>query len=271
MSEDIVTTRVDDRVGIVTLNRPERRNAITPALRDALKARIAELDADARVAVLLLRGEGHSFCAGYDLSSDDPEMAGLGHDPLRWHAFQSEGLKMLFALWEAKKPVIAAVQGHALGYGCALAMICDLVIAADDAIFGEPEIRFHAISSAVVMPWIIGTRRARELLYTGDTVDAPTAHAIGLVNRVVPAASLADAAAVYSARLAKVGAAALMRAKLAVNRGQEAAGFRNALMAGLDVVSPLYTTETAESKAFREESERIGLRAAIRRRHADFA
>jgi enoyl-CoA hydratase/carnithine racemase len=270
MSEEPVIAQVLDRVGVISLNRPGRRNAFNPAMREGLRAHLEAMERDAAVSVILLRGEGRSFSAGYDLTADDPEMSSLGADPLRWHDFQDKGLKLLLGIWEARTPVVAAVQGHALGFGCALAAICDLVIAAEDAVFGEPEIRFQSIGSAVVLPWIIGARRARELLYTGDLIDAKTAREYGMVNRVVPPQDLPQAAERYARRLAQVGPEALARAKLAVNRGLEAGGFRNGLHAGLDVISPLYTVETATVREFRAGVERLGLREALKRRNAEF-
>jgi len=271
MSEAPVATRIADQVGIISLNRPSRRNAFNTAMRDALALQIQALADHAEVRVILLRGEGRSFCAGYDLSADDPEMAALGQNPLRWHDFQTRGLRMLLGIFEAKKPVIAAVQGHALGFGCALAMICDLTIAAEDALFGEPEIRFQGIGSAVVMPLVIGAKRARELLYMGDMIDARTALDYGMINRAVPAGELGAAAEAYAQRLALIGPEALARAKLAINRGLEARGFRNALQSGLDAVSPLYVVDTDMVKEFRADAAAHGLGPALKRRNATFA
>ena len=99
-------------------------------------------------------------------------------------------MRCLMTPWTLKKPVIASVQGHALGGGCELAMFCDLTIAADDALFGEPEVLFSQVGPAVLMPFIVGHKRARELIYFGDKIDAKRAHEIGMVNRVVPPAEL---------------------------------------------------------------------------------
>jgi len=270
MSDEPVLTGIAGRIGTITLNRPARRNAVNTPMRDALHQQIRAMADNAEVSVILLRGAGRSFCAGYDLSSDDPEMVALGNDALRWHDFQQRGLEFLLAIWGARKPVIAEVQGHALGFGCALAMVCDLVIAAEDAQFGEPEIRFQSISSSVVLPWVIGARRARELLYMGDIVDARTARDYGMVNRVVAASELPAAAAAYARRLARIGPEALSRAKVAINRGIEAGGFRNGLQGSLDIVSPLYTVETEMVREFRKGVEKLGLRDAIKQRNAEF-
>jgi enoyl-CoA hydratase/carnithine racemase len=127
-----------------------------------------------------------------------------------------------------KKPVIASVQGHVMGGGCELVMLCDLTIAADNATFGEPEVRFSSVGPAIVMPMIIGYKRARELLYFGDTIDAKSALALGMVNRVVPLAELRAASLRYAKRLSLISPEAPYATKRAVNRGADAAGFRTA-------------------------------------------
>ena len=190
MTEQLVTYAVDGRVGIVTLNRPDKLNAISADLKRALVERFHEADGDAATSVVVLRAEGRSFCAGYDIAPN-PDRAARRHDALAWHESLTEDIALEMTPWDMVKPVIASVQGHCLGGGCELAMLCDLTIAADDAVFGEPEIRFSNVGPALVMPFVIGLKRARELLYFGDTIDAPTALQYGMVNRVVPRADLA--------------------------------------------------------------------------------
>ena len=170
-----------------------------------------------------------------------------------------------------KKPVIAAVQGHALGGGCELALFCDLAIAAEDALFGEPEIRFSNAGPAIVMPLMVGYKKVRELLYFGDSIDANAALELGLVNRVVPAAELAAASLKYAKRLALISSEALYGTKLSINRGADATGFRNALNAGLDTISPLYAAKTEEGRQFHEIKARDGLGAALKWRAAQFS
>jgi enoyl-CoA hydratase/carnithine racemase len=169
-----------------------------------------------------------------------------------------------------KKPVIAAVQGHVMGGGCELVMLCDLTIAADNAVFGEPEVRFSAVGPAIVMPAIIGYKKARELLYFGDAIDAPAALALGMINRIVPLAELPAASLAWAKRLSLISPEALMATKRAVNRTADAAGFRTALYAGLDVVGPLYATRTEAGEKFREIAAAEGVPAAVRWRRAQF-
>jgi enoyl-CoA hydratase/carnithine racemase len=172
--------------------------------------------------------------------------------------------------WTLKKPVIASVRGHALGGGCELAMFCDLTIAADDAVFGEPEILFSQVGPAALMPFIVGHKRARELIYFGDKIDAGRAHEIGMVNRVVPAGELATATMKYARRLSLIAPEALIAAKLAVNRGLDIAGFRAALDAGLDVLAPLYAAETEVGRQFDAIRAKEGLKAALAWRKKQF-
>jgi enoyl-CoA hydratase len=179
-------------------------------------------------------------------------------------------LDFAWSPWALNKPVIASVQGHVLGGGCELAMMCDLTIAADDAKFGEPEVRFSHLGPVMVMPWIIGLKRARELLFFGDMIDAPTALQFGMVNRVVPAAELRERTMKYAKRLALVSPEALQWGKRAINRGAEVAGFRAALETGVDSFVSLYSIKTDVGKEFGRIVADKGLKAALEWRAAQF-
>jgi enoyl-CoA hydratase/carnithine racemase len=270
MTSPLVTYSADGRVGIVTLNRPDKLNAISPDLKRALVERFHEADRDPATSVVVLRAEGRAFSAGYDISPSPARAARKGN-ALAWHASLTDDVALEMTPWDMKKPVIASVQGHCLGGGCELAMLCDLTIAADDAMFGEPEIRFSNVGPALVMPFVIGLKRARELLYLGDPIDARTALAYGMVNRVVPRAELSAATLKIARRMALMSPEALAATKLAVNRGAECAGFRNAIHAGLDVLAALYAARTDVGTKFDEIREKEGLGAALRWRAAQFA
>ena len=269
MTEPLVTYTVDGRVGIVTLNRPDKLNAISPELKRALIERLLEADADPATSVVVLRAEGRSFSAGYDIGPNPARAARRGN-ALAWHESLTDDVKLEMTPWDMRKPVIASVQGHCLGGGCELAMMCDLTIAADNAVFGEPEVRFSNVGPAMIMPFIIGFKRAREILYMGDPIDAPTALAYGMVNRVVPLAELRAATLKFAQRLALISPEALMGCKLAINRGADAAGFRNAIRAGLDVLAPLYAARTDVGVKFDELREKEGLGAALKWRASQF-
>ena len=156
MAEPVVLYETDEQVGIITLNRPDKLNAISTELRHALVAAFARADAEPSTSVVLLRAEGRSFCAGYDIGAGGPGTDDWRRDPTRAHDHLHPELEFEMTPWLMKKPVIAAVQGHVLGGGCELVMLCDLTIAADNAMFGEPEVRFSSVGPARVMPMIIG-------------------------------------------------------------------------------------------------------------------
>ncbi len=266
-----VVHETDGPVSIITIDRHHKLNAISPSLMHAWWHALRAAEADETTSVVLLRSEGRSFCVGFDISGQpDPDHRSYGNDALGRHAMLAEGLEFMLAHWYLRKPVIAAVQGHALGGGCEIALLCDITIAADDARFGEPEIRFSDPGPGLVMPWIIGFKRARELLYLGDMIDAAEALRIGMVNRVVPAEDLRSASLAYAHRMALIAPEALAAVKLGINRGADAAGFRSALHAGLDVVAPVYAAETTVGEEFRDRAARDGLKAALAWRRAQF-
>ena len=271
MSEQFVLYETDEKVSLITLDRADKLNAINTAVKEQLIAAFAQADADPATSVIVIRANGRSFSAGFDIGhSPDRGKEGGAADPNVWDATLHRSLDFGLAPWSAKKPVIASVQGHVLGGACELALMCDLTIAADDAKFGEPEVRFSDTGPGIVMPWIIGYKKARELLYFGDMIDAKSALELGMVNRVVPAAELRPATLKYAHRLALVSPEALVATKLSINRGADAAGFRNAMQAGLDIVAPLYAAKTEAGMKFHDITVKEGLGAALKWRRAQF-
>jgi len=268
--EMLVKSETDDKVSIVTLNRPAKLNALSKELRAQLVDAFRKADEDPATCVVILRAEGRSFCVGYDITGGDPSREAWKHDALRWHENLREGLALEMMPWDMKKPVIASVQGHALGGGCELAMLCDITIAASDASFGEPEVRFSDVGPAIVMPWLVGLKKARELLYMGDSVNAEEALRLGMINKIVPVEELRAATLKYAKRMTLISPEALYAAKLSINRGAEAGGFRNAINVGLDVVAPLYAAKTEFGMKFDEIKKKDGLGAALKWRAAQF-
>jgi enoyl-CoA hydratase/carnithine racemase len=270
MTEQLVLYESQDKIGLVTLNRPQKLNALNADMRTALSATLRRADDDVTTSVVVLRGAGRSFCVGYDIGGGSATNEAWRHDALKYHARLTDSLSIELQPWYMKKPIIASVQGHALGAGCELAMFCDLTIASEDAKFGEPETRHAQAGPGFVMPWIIGYKRARELLYFGDTIDARTALTLGMVNRLVRSDELTEATLKYARRLTLVAPEALAATKLAINRGADAAGFRNAMQAGIDVVAPLYAATTDSGAKFREMAQKEGFAAALKWRREQF-
>jgi enoyl-CoA hydratase len=270
VSEPAVLYETNDKVGIITLNRPDSLNAINTQLKTELTAAYLRADEDAATTVVVLRAAGRSFCAGYDISTGAADKDPWRHDALKWHAHLAESLEFEMMPWYMRKPVIASVQGHALGGGCEITMFCDITIAADNALFGEPEVRFSDVGPAIVMPWLVGYKKARELLYLGDMIDAEEAQRLGMVNRIVPLAELPAATLKFARRLALISPEALYASKLAISRGADVAGFRNAMQAGLDMVAPLYAAKSEVGLAFTDMTRKHGLRAALKWRRDQF-
>ena len=174
MDKNAVLLETHGAVSYVTLNRPDKLNAINEDLRLRACELFERADADPATRVVVLRANGRAFCAGYDLTAEADGDQSWKTDALIWRDYLHACLQFEMKPMQMKKPVIASVQGYALGGGCELQMFCDLTIAADNAKFGEPEIRFSDAGPAMIMPFIIGHKRAREMLLFGDMIDAKT-------------------------------------------------------------------------------------------------
>lgn len=267
MSE-FVSYHAEDKIGIITLTRPEKLNAINAAMKEQMVERFDEAERDQQTSLVVLRAEGRSFCVGYDI--DPPDRHTRRDDPLFWEPRLRACFECTFAAWSISKPVIASVQGHVLGGGCELAMLADLTIAADNAQFGEPEVRFSHFGPLMIMPWIIGLKRARELLYMGDLIDAQTALQYGMVNRVVPLAELQERTMNYAKRMALISPETLRWGKLSINRGAEIAGLRAAMESNIEMFISLYATKTEVGAEFDRLVLEKGLKAALQWRADQF-
>ena len=271
VQKTMVRYETDEKVGIITLDRADKLNAINSVMKDQIIAAFARADKDAATSVVVLRAEGRSFSAGFDIGGSPDRAKDTGAaDPNTWDPILHRSFDFGMSPWSTTKPVIASVQGHVLGGGCELALMCDLTIAADDAKFGEPEVRFSHLGPLMVMPWFIGLKRARELLFFGDTIDAKTALQFGMINRIVPAAELRQATMKYAKRLALISPEALRWGKRVINRGAEIAGFRAAIESGVDSFISLYATKTEVGKEFGRITQEQNLKAALEWRAAQF-
>ena len=262
MSDDLLYT-VEDRIAHIRINRPKAMNAIGPPLMAELSELLKRADEDDdNVSVVVLSGSGEHFGAGYDLKypwGDDygPEVLGRRRMLIDCVGFE-------FTPWDCTKPVIAMVRGYCLAGSCELAMMCCVTFASETAMFGEPEIRFSGAPPAVIMPWIIGLKKARELLYTGDMIDADEALRVGMVNRVFADDELEAETMRYARRAAAISLEGLRTTKASINRGAEIAGIRQALDVGIDLGAMLDATLTADRKAFNQRRDEQGLSAALR-------
>ena len=264
---DLALYELREPAAVITLNRPDKLNALSASLVDELEAALRRAVDDEQVKVIVLTGAGRAFSAGYDLSEEAADQPSTAD---QWHAVLARDVEVTMELWRCPKPTIAAVRGWCLAGGCELAMACDMIIAADDARFGEPEIRYGSGPVTLLMPFLIGQKKTNELLFTGDVIDAHEAHRIGLVNRVVAAGELDDAVAELTAKIAPTPAAVLRHTKLALLRAYEAAGLTQAVAANLDISSILNAAETPEQREFDAIVTRDGLKAALQWRDSRY-
>jgi enoyl-CoA hydratase len=250
----------------LTLNRPEKRNALDNALRGAILEALRAADVDADVRVTVIRGAGPCFSAGYDLSADltaDRPYETAGGDG-SWPRHVVEGW---FAIWDLAKPVIAQVHGWCLAGGSELAASCDLVYAADDAQIGYPPVRLMSPPDMQFHPWLAGMRHAMELMLTGDAVSGAEAARIGLVNRAFPQAALESRVLEIAERVAKIPTELQQINKRSVHRAMEIMGVRAAIRAGTDLQALAF--HQPASLAYRAEIKK-NLSRALKERDTPF-
>lgn len=252
----------------LTLNRPDKLNALDHALMDALEAALAQAADDEHVSVLIVRGAGRAFCSGYDLGEDADEGA---MDAEAWHRILERDSRRMIALFEHPKPIIASVHGYCLAGGTDLMLAADLCVASDDARFGYVDIRFGSGVVSMFLPWVIGVRAAKELLFTGeDRIPAQEALRLGMVNRVVPRDDLDAATLALAEEIARNEPFVIRATKRAVNRVWEGSGFREAMAANTDIDVEIETANLPQRDEFRRITRDQGLKAAIAWRDARF-
>ncbi|MDE2005901.1 MAG: enoyl-CoA hydratase/isomerase family protein [Rhodospirillales bacterium] len=256
-------------VARLTLSRPERANAINAAMLDELAEALDRAEQDEAVRAVIVRGAGAAFSSGFDLKEQmERRPAGVA----QWRSILRKDFDVPMRFWHLAKPTIAAVRGPCLAGACELALACDVTIAAEDAFFGEPELKFGAGIVVMILPWIVGPKLAKEIILTGeDRIGAARAREIGMVNRVVPVADLDATALAMARRMAAIDPALLRETKRSINRAIEARGMLEALEAAL-ASDMLIEGEGSPDKArFMEIARAEGLRAAIAWRDARFA
>ena len=251
----------------ITLNRPEKLNAISHELRGALSDALGRAAADDDVRVVVLRANGRAFSAGYDLAEE--AAAGFANAEA-WRRELADDVDVTMQLWHMTKPTICVVSGWCLAGGLETAMAADLLVCTPDARFGEPEIRYGSGPVTLLMPYVLGQRKTRELLLTGDTIDAAEAHRNGLVNTVVAPEDLEGEVARLVARIAATPLVVLQLTKRALNRAYLCMGLAEAVEANIDLSAILNAADTPEQQAFDAIVRADGLRAALAWRDARY-
>ena len=242
------------------LDRPDRLNALSHELVDALDRAIEAAATDPAVRVVVIEGAGRAFSAGYDLNEEVDEVI---EGPLQWRDLLARDIAVTMRIWDCPKPVIAQVHGYCLAGGLEVAMACDLIVAAEGTKLGEPEIRYGSAPVTLLMPALIGQKKTRELLLTGDLIDAVEAERIGLVNRVVPAERLGGEVDALADRLARTPPEVMRLTKHLLNRAMEASGLNEAVAAGLDLGALINAADTPEQREWDAIVRRDGVKAAL--------
>ncbi|AVV42071.1 enoyl-CoA hydratase-related protein [Streptomyces sp. ID05-04B] len=260
MTAPSILSTTDDHVTRLTLNRPEALNALVPDQRDHLITLLAQASADPEVRAVVLTGTGRGFCAGADLRGGSAAGERIAGDVAR--TIRVGAQRLIAAVLDCEKPVVAAVNGTAAGLGAHLAFACDLVLAAESARFIEVFVRRGLVpdgGGAYLLPRLVGPQRAKELMFFGDALGAADAERLGLVNRVVPDGDLDKTAREWAARLAAGPTRALALTKQLVNASLDA-----------DRTTAFAAEAAAQEINMTTADAREGVRSFTERRAADF-
>ncbi len=257
-------------IAYITLNRPEKLNALNADLMTEFQEAVGAVDADTEIRALIITGAGRAFSSGFDIEKSNHSIDPSSGTPDAWRTRLQGLVETFMTVWNCTKPVIAAVNGYALGGACELVQVCDVKIASDRAIMGEPEIRAGFGPPLLITPYSVNLANAKELLLTGDTVDADEAARIGLVNRVVPHEKLMAECEKVAKKICLLPQLGVKLTKEAVNRAMEEMGYLNAVRHNLELMTLFDTSTSPEQEEFNAISEADGLRAALNWRDARF-
>jgi enoyl-CoA hydratase/carnithine racemase len=258
----------EDHIARIVFNRPERLNALGKTTLNEINAAMDRAEAEDAVRVIVISGAGRSFSSGFDLKEQmerRPEGAGV------WREILDLDFKTTMRFWDSPKPTIAAVHGACLAGALEIAMSCDLTVAAEDAIIGEPELKFGAGIVTMLLPWMTGPKQAKSIILTGeDKLSAQEALRIGLISHVVPVGGHVEEALRIARRIAVMDPNLVAETKKALNRSYEIQGMQTALKSALDIDHTIESHGSPDKQAFMEIAGKRGLRSAITWRDARF-
>lgn len=256
------------RVARITLDRPERTNALNGVMLGEISDALDAAESDPAIGAIVVRGAGSAFSSGFDLKEQmERRPAGVA----QWRPVLRKDFDTVMRFWHCPKPTLAAVRGPCLAGACELALACDLTIAAEDAFFGEPELKFGAGIVVMLLPWIVGPKIAKEIILLGqDRIPAARAREIGMVNRVVPSSDLDEIALAMAQNIAAVDPNLVKDTKRAINHAIEAQGMLHALEAALGIDLLVEAEGSPDKAEFMDVARRDGLRAALAWRDARF-
>lgn len=270
MTDPTVHYAVDGRIATLTLNRPERLNAIDDRLPADLEAAVLRANADDAVHVIVLTGAGRGFCSGYDLKffAENPRgiygSQEMPWDPMVDYALMKKNTEYFMSLFRSYKPVIAKVQGPAVAGGSDIALCCDLILMADEAVIGYPPARVWGCPTTAMWVYRLGPEKAKRMLLTGDLIDGREAQRLGLVYQSVPLAELDAAVETLTARMQGIPRNQLMMQKLMINQA-----FHNMGLETTQMFATLFdgiTRHSPEGVRFKARCEEVGFAQAVKER-----
>jgi enoyl-CoA hydratase len=265
----------DGRLARITLDRPEKLNAINDEMPRELRDAVARAGDDDAVHVIVLAGAGRAFCAGYDLELYAERRRpcrgsqAMPWDPMLDYRWMSDNTACFMSLWRSPKPVICKVQGYAVAGGSDIALCADLVLMAEDARIGYPPARIWGCPTTAMWVYRVGAERAKRLLLTGDLITGTEAARMGLVSEAVPAAGLDEAVERLALRMAGVPRNQLLMQKLMVNQAYDTMG-----LAATQMIATLFdgiTRHSPEGVAWKARVEQVGFKQAVRERDSGAA
>lgn len=265
MNYENIRYETEGPIAWITLNRPEKLNAINPAMIDELKSATDRAQIDDEVRVIVLKGEGRAFSAGLDLEPRIAQDLSSEEGSEQVKSSLKDCFETIMRFWDSPKPTVAAVQTFCIGAGMELALACDITIATHDCRFGSPELLYGSGAVALLLPWLCGPKRAKEILLTGtDRITTEQAAEWGLVNRVVVnEVNLEKRARECALEIARNDKLAVQITKQAINTSMEIGHMREAMKHALELDMAIETSETPASRAFDEILRTKGVHAAL--------
>jgi enoyl-CoA hydratase len=269
MSYSTLLYDVSDRVATITLNRPEKLNAINDAMPAEIRRAVEEANADPGVHVIVITSAGRAFCSGYDLkdyaeAADAPYSQEMPWDPMLDFEMMFRNTQDFMSLWRSHKPTIAKVRGFAVAGGSDIALCCDLIVMADDAQIGYPPARVWGCPTTAMWVYRVGAERAKRMLFTGDLISGGEAREMGLVVDSLPEADLDDRVQALADRIKGVPRNQLMMQKLMVNQAFDNMGLNSTQM--LATVFDGITRHSPEGVWFKGRAEEVGFQQAVAER-----
>ncbi len=270
MNYESIAYETNGRVATITLNRPDRLNAIDWSMPGEIADAVDRAEGDPEVHVIVVTGAGRAFCSGYDLKlyaeaeGPNPGVQEMPWDPMLDYSFMGRNTEQFMRLWRCHKPTIAKVRGFAVAGGSDIALCCDLVVMADEAQIGYPPARVWGCPTTAMWVYRLGAEKAKRMLLTGDLIDGVEAARIGLVLEAVPDTKLDARVDKLAARMAGVPRNQLMMQKLMINQAYDNMG-----LASTQMVATLFdgiTRHTPEGMWFKDRAERVGFHQAVQER-----